>query len=135
MKMCSKCKENLPLEDFSKNGNKLRSQCKKCDSIVKKEHYEYNHKLKVDYINSFKQPCKKCKEDRIYLIDFHHINPSEKDCNISSIIVNSKSFKSCKDTIDAELDKCITLCSNCHREFHYLERTMNITIEEYVGVV
>jgi predicted HNH restriction endonuclease len=31
-----------------------------------------------------------------------------------------------------ELKKCIPICSNCHREFHYLEKQNNITIKEYL---
>ena len=30
-----------------------------------------------------------------------------------------------------EFEKCIPLCSNCHREFHYLDTT----IEAYLGKV
>ena len=36
------------------------------------------------------------------------------------------------DKLKVESDKCKLLCSNCHREFHYLEKT-GITIQEYLG--
>ena len=32
-----------------------------------------------------------------------------------------------------EVDKCKLLCANCHREFHYLEKENNITLQEYLG--
>lgn len=30
------------------------------------------------------------------------------------------------------MKKCIILCANCHREFHYLERLNGITIDEFL---
>jgi len=32
-----------------------------------------------------------------------------------------------------EIEKCILLCSNCHREFHYFEKVNKITIQEYLN--
>lgn len=45
--------------------------------------------------------------------DFHHLDPSIKEAR-SSIFLNW-SWKKLK----TELDKCILLCSNCHRIEHY----------------
>lgn len=44
-------------------------------------------------------------------LEFHHINPEEKDFTISN-----DHFK----LIEAieESKKCILICSNCHRELH-----------------
>ena len=45
-------------------------------------------------------------------LDFHHIDPTEKDFAIST-------FKNKKiDKLKEELDKCILVCSNCHGEIH-----------------
>jgi hypothetical protein len=43
-------------------------------------------------------------------LEFHHLDPKEKDLVIS----RSMSWK----RIEAELKKCELLCSNCHREVH-----------------
>lgn len=44
-------------------------------------------------------------------LEFHHVDPSQKDYNISG---GTKSF----DTLKSEVDKCILVCANCHREIH-----------------
>ena len=74
---------------------------------------KYRHQ-KQDYIDSVKTPCVKCKEPRKYVIDFHHIDPASKLCNIN-LIIKGHSW----DALREELKKCICLCRNCHQEFHY----------------
>jgi predicted HNH restriction endonuclease len=37
-----------------------------------------------------------------------------------------------QEVLEAELKKCICLCSNCHREFHHFAKTKGITLEEYL---
>ena len=55
-----------------------------------------------------------CGYDRcMEAMDFHHINPEEKDFGISS-----KGFTRSWDKVKQELDKCVMLCANCHREVH-----------------
>ena len=68
-----------------------------------------------DWLYQQKKPCAKCGENRPYAIDFHHINPSEKSFQISGM-VREKS----RESILAEIQKCVCLCKNCHAEFHYL---------------
>ena len=56
--------------------------------------------------------CSKCgykKSSRA--LDFHHINSKTKKFTIGACIINYK-FQ----TLLQEIDKCIVLCSNCHRE-------------------
>lgn len=56
--------------------------------------------------------CEKCGYDKsIGALQFHHINPSEKDFTISG---KSYSF----ERIKKEVDKCIMVCANCHIEIH-----------------
>ena len=70
--------------------------------------------------------CQICGYNRCQeALDFHHINQSEKDYTISG---GTKSF----ETLKKEVDKCILVCANCHREIHagitktvYDEKTLN----------
>jgi predicted HNH restriction endonuclease len=56
--------------------------------------------------------CRICGYDKCpAAFDFHHIDPMGKDFNISSGLTSW-------DRIVPELDKCVLLCSNCHREVH-----------------
>ena len=58
--------------------------------------------------------CEKCSYDRcIDALEFHHVDPSRKDFNISS-----KGYTRSWDRVKLELDKCMILCANCHREIH-----------------
>ena len=57
--------------------------------------------------------CSKCGYDKcIRALEFHHLNPEEKDFGISKILTRSIS------SLKEEADKCILLCSNCHAEEH-----------------
>lgn len=47
-------------------------------------------------------------------LDFHHINPTEKDFSFGKMRANPKAI----NAIMTELRKCILLCANCHREVH-----------------
>lgn len=58
--------------------------------------------------------CIFCGYNRcIGALEFHHLNPEEKDFSIASA-GTTKSW----DSVKKELDKCICVCANCHREIH-----------------
>ncbi len=65
----------------------------------------------VEYLGGECQCCgyNKCIE----ALEFHHKNPEEKEFAIS-VTGNTRSW----DKVKNELDKCMLLCSNCHREEH-----------------
>lgn len=55
--------------------------------------------------------CKICGYNKcLEALEFHHIDSKQKDGNISRIRN--------VDKLNKEIDKCVLLCSNCHREFH-----------------
>ena len=57
--------------------------------------------------------CERCGYDKSSrALEFHHLNPSEKDFGISKVL--TRSIQSLKE----EADKCVLLCSNCHAEIH-----------------
>ena len=80
--------------------------------INKKERRQKRKMEAIDYKGGKCSICgyDKCKE----VLDFHHINPNEKEFSIS------RKRDSKIEKIKLELDKCILLCRNCHAELHYL---------------
>jgi len=64
-------------------------------------------------INHLGGKCKMCNNDNIFHLCFHHIDSNLKEFDISDI----KNVRLSK--VKDELDKCILLCENCHRELHY----------------
>ena len=47
-------------------------------------------------------------------LDFHHLDPTEKEFGLAS-----SGITRAWERVKKELDKCILLCANCHRELHY----------------
>ena len=63
--------------------------------------------------------CEICGYNKcIIALEFHHLDPTQKDFNIGN--GNVVAFEKAKE----EVDKCILVCSNCHREIHYQEYLM-----------
>ena len=62
------------------------------------------------------------------MLDYHHIDPSQKEDTIARMTSNNYSL----DRVMNEIQKCVCLCANCHREFHYFEKNQGISIEDYL---
>ena len=67
--------------------------------------------MAVEYKGS---KCSICSYDRcLDALEFHHKNPAQKDFSISE-----KGYTRSWESVKKELDKCVMLCANCHRETH-----------------
>ena len=59
--------------------------------------------------------CSICGYDKcIAALDFHHKDMNEKEFNLSS-----RNLKFDWNKSKEELDKCVVVCTNNHRELHY----------------
>lgn len=132
-KICTKCGRELPIDAFpyrNKAKNIRRSNCKECHNSYMKNKYQENKKKLQEVKSNAK--CAKCGESRGYVLDFHHINPNEKEYTISHMIANHYNFEN--EETQKEIAKCIVLCANCHREFHHFQfENTNLTLEEYIA--
>jgi len=145
MKKCPKCQIEKKLDQFNKNGNKLASWCKECVKLnckldyenhkeIRKEKFIKQNRKKTEFLASLKKDkfCEKCGYNKCYVaLDYHHIDPSKKKFKISESnrTIGVESLK----ILYEEIEKCLILCANCHREFHFLERKNKITIQEYLN--
>lgn len=130
MKHCAICDRTLPLESFPKNKTKrdgLQTYCRHCKSVYQAKWYQENkqaHKKTVrkravrlhSEFSEFKKSlrCSKCGEDHPATLDFHHIDPSQKEGQLRHMYLNFG-----KKKFEEELAKCIVLCANCHRKHHW----------------
>jgi len=71
--------------------------------------------------------CQVCGYDRCTeTMEFHHLSSSSKDFGISQ-----KGYTRGWKKVMEELDKCIMLCANCHREVHAgLQLPREIVVEK-----
>lgn len=102
--ICALCNKNVT----TGNGNKGKV-CSVCRNT-----YKYR-KYKEEAVKYKGGKCSKCGfSETLSALEFHHTNPNEKEFGIS------KHMRPL-DSIKEELDKCILLCANCHRELHCCE--------------
>lgn len=111
-KTCPSCKkEKLLTEFYSRRKNKEPSSyCKDCTNSQAVIRQRKTKQQCIEYKGGKCSICGYSKSSAA--LDFHHINPAEKDFQIAKF--RSRSFSKIKE----ELDKCILICSNCHREAH-----------------
>ena len=83
---------------------------KRIKTLKPRDTSKYRKDIKRRLVEYKGGKCQICGYNRcVDALDFHHIK--EKTYNISG---GTKSFERLKK----EVDKCILVCSNCHREIH-----------------
>lgn len=88
-----------------------RWRCKKCTVEAVQKRRDKIKELAVQYKGG---KCELCGYNKcVAALDFHHLDPAEKDFGIGA-----KGYTRSWSRVKQELDKCIMVCSNCHREIH-----------------
>lgn len=129
LKLCAKCNIEKQLQDFRKdrsNNDGYRYECKVCSRAQQNGVYAIKYgakaiirnraryKERADFVSEYKlaHPCKVCGEAEIACLDFHHLDPNEKEHLVSSMMGRNM------EKLVEEINKCVVLCSNCHRKVH-----------------
>ena len=135
-KQCTKCEQIKDLSCYSLNKSKksgYNSECKDCHKIIRKKYYETNKSKERERIQLRKEQqklafkvfkstlkCKLCDESHIATLQFHHLDPTQKEIGIAIAVHSGWG----QERLKAEIDKCVVLCANCHLKEHY---ELNIT--------
>lgn len=73
--------------------------------------------------------CGRCGYSKcVEALEFHHLDSSQKDFGISE-----KGYTRSWTRVREELDKCILVCANCHRELHALSQLLRESGVETAG--
>lgn len=106
--LCLKCQVRRPKADYYRYRNNVPHQwCKAC---VRRTAVESQHRFKLECIAYKGGKCVDCERmPHPAAMTFHHLDPSQKDFQLSS-----SSAKTLSETVRQELDKCVLLCHNCH---------------------
>jgi len=134
-KKCSTCGETYLLEEFPKNKKNKDGRhhdCKDCKNAKNRKAYRSKDKIArynreahqrrkeryygiiKNYLGTDNFTCSSCgyTYHTHAPFDWHHIDPSTKEYEVSSMVRHTE------ERIINELDKCVLLCSNCHRILH-----------------
>ena len=87
--------------------------CKKCFNLRCQRRWVKRKLEAIAYKGSQCQDCGLALAQSHYAVfEFHHLDPTQKDADWSKLRLGSNG------KIQAELDKCVLLCANCHRIRH-----------------
>ena len=83
---------------------------KKSQAVLK------NRAKKREIMYALMTPCERCGDFDVAFMDWHHTDPSQKEDSVAQLLRNRGLIALLQET-----EKCICLCSNCHRKLHYYE--------------
>ena len=116
---CNECSVELSPDNTYRRSSRKASnwpesyyrKCKTCYNKRRGLKFVANKQKQIDYKGGC---CQICQYDGcMSALEFHHIDPNEKDIEPTKLkhVFEEARWK-------PELDKCVLLCSNCHREVH-----------------
>lgn len=88
-----------------------RLRCMKCNTEAVQKRRDNLKLMAIKYKGG---KCEECGYDKcVGALEFHHVDPTQKDFGISH-----NGYTRSFEKVKVELDKCVMLCANCHRELH-----------------
>jgi len=132
---CTKCKRDLPVDDFATDNQPFcrkrgfrRYRCRECVADYSAVIRERSRKL----IQEAKDvPCMDCGVRwPFWIMEFDHRDPSKKDFEIGS---EGRQFS--KQKVKDEMAKCDIVCANCHKDREYKRLQEKLERGESVGCI
>ena len=95
---------------FTQRQSRNRKRCDTCNTAIRRI------RLKRKCVEYKGGKCSKCGKisDDDSIFDFHHLDPTQKEFELKKADIAKMSW----EIIKKELDKCILICSDCHRLEH-----------------
>jgi len=133
-KTCARCKETKDELDYFKvcGGKSLRTICKECSKFHRRTYTtknrarltaqvkEKNNRFKREGVELLGNKCQRCNIlFHMSAMDFHHVGA--KDGRQIAAKGWSNFLK--------EIDKCVLICSNCHKYIHNEDKTFTNDIK------
>jgi hypothetical protein len=110
--LCRTCKSSSVAEERQLN---FQPQIKSKE-YQRRAVKEHRLKSKIALLEYKGNKCECCGYNKVNsALEFHHLDSKTKLFNISSSQVKKRS----QEELFREIDKCILLCANCHRELHF----------------
>ena len=113
----------MPIKDLEER--------KRRAAVYSKAHYEKNKaaviarvarnkKANRTWFSTFKRTlkCTNCGENHPATLDFHHVIHQKDNKKVNELVSDGHA----RARILQEIEKCVVLCSNCHRIWHHDER-------------
>ena len=142
MTICRTCKEDKPEENywFTSDKKTRHKDCPQClykkrkekQTVEEKEkqkqyRLEWRRNIKARLVKHFGGKCKCCNQEfHQCVMEFHHLDPNEKEAQVNTLGSYDKCLK--------EAEKCILVCSNCHRLIHAGEVSVGKNMKELVEI-
>jgi len=113
-KVCPCCKTLKSYNQYYFQSGKYPRQGSWCKECMNKQVTLRQRKYKQQALDYKGSKCQICGYNTYQgALEFHHIDPNQKDFEMSKFSRNSLTNEA-----KIELDKCVLLCANCHREVH-----------------
>lgn len=115
MRICPIC--NKEFEIISKFAHS-RIYCYNCSPVSTHKNSQVaqtRRNMKKALVERKGGACERCGYNKCMdALEFHHLDPNQKEIAIGDIAKSSSNW----GKIQLEVDKCILVCANCHKEIH-----------------
>ena len=113
IKICEYCGNEFEPKKFGMS----RRYCFSCMPTIGSNGALVRKYIKQLAVKYKRKKCEVCGYHKsLAALEFHHKNPKEKD-----FFLSDRNLTLSWGEIQKELDKCVLLCANCHREEHEKE--------------